>query len=41
MTETPLDWMAAANKKAKGKRPEMVAFADEDHVPAFLLREPR
>ena len=28
-------------QKPKVKRPNMVAFADEDHVPAFLLREPR
>ncbi|MCP4182867.1 MAG: DEAD/DEAH box helicase [Hyphomicrobiales bacterium] len=28
-------------QKSRTKRPNMVAFADEDHVPAFLLREPR
>ncbi len=30
-----------SKKPGLSKRPALIAFADEDHVPAFLLREPR
>lgn len=37
MSETALDWMALANKKAKGKRPEFFDKPEDDRIYSILI----
>ncbi len=37
MTDTPFDWMAAANKKAKGKRPEYFDDPEDERMLSILM----
>jgi len=37
MTETPFDWMAAANKRAKGKRPEYFDDPEDEQILSILM----
>ena len=37
MTETAFDWMAAANKKAKGKRPEYFDDPEDERILSILM----
>ena len=37
MTDAPLDWMAAANKKAKGKRPEYFDDPEDERILSILM----
>ncbi len=37
LEEQPLDWMAAANKKAKGKRPQYFEDVQDDRILSILM----
>ena len=37
MSDAAFDWMAAANKKAKGKRPEYFANPEDDRMLSILM----
>lgn len=37
MTDTAFDWMAAANKKAKGKRPEYFDDPEDERMLSILM----
>lgn len=37
MTDTDFDWMAAANKKAKGKRPEYFDDPEDERMLSILM----
>lgn len=37
MNDQPFDWMAAANKKAKGKRPEYFGDPEDDRMLSILM----
>ncbi len=37
MTDAPFDWMAAANKKAKGKRPKYFDDPEDERILSILM----